>query len=255
MTITLAAVYAPVGIQGGLTGALFREFAFTLAGAVIVSGVVALTLSPMMGAKLLRAGTPSAALPAGSTAASTACATRYTRTLTGTLRYRPVVLVLWVIVALLMVPFYMFSQRELAPSRGPGRRVLDPSGVRELHASIRRSCSPSRSHDVYRSFPETASIFQLTFPTGGFGGMVTKPWSERTKTTEQLLMEIDGAAVADPGHSRDSADAAAAARRRRLSGGPRDRVGRPSRSSSASSRTSSCRRRSRAACSSLPTPI
>ena len=54
MTITLAAVYAPVGIQGGLTGALFREFAFTLAGAVIVSGVVALTLSPMMGAKLLR---------------------------------------------------------------------------------------------------------------------------------------------------------------------------------------------------------
>src|SRR5688572_2132722 len=56
MTITLAAVYAPVGIQGGLTGALFREFAFTLAGAVIVSGVVALTLSPMMGAKLLRAG-------------------------------------------------------------------------------------------------------------------------------------------------------------------------------------------------------
>ena len=56
MTITLAAVYAPIGIQGGLTGALFREFAFTLAGAVIVSGVVALTLSPMMGAKLLRAG-------------------------------------------------------------------------------------------------------------------------------------------------------------------------------------------------------
>ena len=62
MTITLAAVYAPVGIQGGLTGALFREFAFTLAGAVIVSGVVALTLSPMMGAKLLRSGTQRARL-------------------------------------------------------------------------------------------------------------------------------------------------------------------------------------------------
>ncbi len=56
MTITLAAVYAPIGIQGGLTGALFREFAFTLAGAVMVSGIVALTLSPMMGSKLLRAG-------------------------------------------------------------------------------------------------------------------------------------------------------------------------------------------------------
>ena len=56
MTITLAAVYTPIGIQGGLTGALFREFAFTLAGAVIVSGVVALTLSPMMSSKLLREG-------------------------------------------------------------------------------------------------------------------------------------------------------------------------------------------------------
>ena len=56
MTITLAAVYAPIGFQGGLTGALFREFAFTLAGAVIISGVVALTLSPMMGSKLLRSG-------------------------------------------------------------------------------------------------------------------------------------------------------------------------------------------------------
>src|SRR5438045_5447545 len=56
MTITLAAVYAPIGIQGGLTGALFKEFAFTLAGAVTISGVVALTLSPMMGSKLLRAG-------------------------------------------------------------------------------------------------------------------------------------------------------------------------------------------------------
>ena len=69
MTITLAAVYAPIGLQGGLTGALFREFAFTLAGAVIVSGIVALTLSPMMGSRLLRTGRqPSAVSPAGSTA-------------------------------------------------------------------------------------------------------------------------------------------------------------------------------------------
>jgi len=56
MTITLAAVYTPIGIQGGLTGSLFREFAFTLAGAVIISGIVALTLSPMMGSRFLRAG-------------------------------------------------------------------------------------------------------------------------------------------------------------------------------------------------------
>ena len=70
MTITLAAVYAPIGIQGGLTGALFREFAFTLAGAVIVSGIVALTLSPMMGSKLLRAGDTERGFAGGSIAAS-----------------------------------------------------------------------------------------------------------------------------------------------------------------------------------------
>jgi len=75
MTITLAAVYAPVGIQGGLTGALFREFAFTLAGAVIISGIVALTLTPMMGSKLLRAGDTERGLRAGSIAASRTCVT------------------------------------------------------------------------------------------------------------------------------------------------------------------------------------
>src|SRR5262245_52946813 len=115
MTITLAAVYAPVGIQGGLTGALFREFAFTLAGAVIVSGVVALTLSPMMGSKLLRSGGSERGFAGWINRRFESIRRGYSRTLTATLNYRPVVLVLWVIVALLMVPFYMFSQRELAP--------------------------------------------------------------------------------------------------------------------------------------------
>ena len=121
MTITLAAVYAPIGIQGGLTGALFREFAFTLAGAVIVSGIVALTLVADDGLEAAaRRATPNAALPAWSTAASRACASFYTRMLSGTLQYRPVVLTLWVIVAVLMIPFYMFSQRELAPAEDQG---------------------------------------------------------------------------------------------------------------------------------------
>jgi multidrug efflux pump len=99
MTITLAAVYTPVGIQGGLTGALFREFAFTLAGAVIVSGVVALTLSPMMGAKLLRAGDNERGYAGWVNRRFESVRSAYSRTLAGTLRYRPVVLVLWAIVA------------------------------------------------------------------------------------------------------------------------------------------------------------
>src|SRR3979490_2842359 len=120
MTITLAAVYAPVGIQGGLTGALFREFAFTLAGAVCVSGVVALTLSPMMGSKLLRAGDTERGFAGWINRRFESVRGFYTRTLAGTLRYRPVVLTLWALVAALTVPFYMFSQRELAPSEDQG---------------------------------------------------------------------------------------------------------------------------------------
>jgi len=120
MTITLAAVYAPIGIQGGLTGSLFREFAFTLAGAVIVSGVVALTLSPMMGAKLLRAGDTNRGFAGWINRRFESVRGFYTRTLTATLRYRPVVVTLWIMVALLTVPFYLFSQRELAPAEDQG---------------------------------------------------------------------------------------------------------------------------------------
>src|SRR5262249_25417357 len=120
MTITLAAVYAPIGIQGGLTGTLFREFAFTLAGAVIVSGVVALTLSPMMGANLLTPAVSERGFAAWINRRFESVRSGYARALTSTLRYRPVVLTLWVIVALLIVPFYMFSQRELAPAEDQG---------------------------------------------------------------------------------------------------------------------------------------
>jgi multidrug efflux pump len=198
MTITLAAVYAPVGIQGGLTGALFREFAFTLAGAVIVSGVVALTLSPMMGAKLLRSGDTERGFAGWINRRFESVRRAYTRTLSGTLAYRPVVLVLWALVAALMVPFYMFSQRELAPAEDQGVvfSILQASANSTIDQT---KLFAEQVHDVYRSFPETASVFQLTFPTGGFGGMVTKPWSERTRTTQQLLIESTGPLSQIPG--------------------------------------------------------
>jgi multidrug efflux pump len=198
MTITLAAVYAPIGIQGGLTGALFREFAFTLAGAVIVSGVVALTLSPMMGAKLLRAGDSGRGYAGWINRRFDGVRRVYMRSLGGTLRYRPVVVALWAIVAALTVPFYLFSQRELAPSEDQG--VVFSIIQAAPNSTIDQTTMFTKQvHDVYRSLPETASIFQLTFPSGGFGGLVTKPWSERTKTTEQLLMEVMGPLSQIPG--------------------------------------------------------
>ena len=198
MTITLAAVYAPVGIQGGLTGTLFREFAFTLAAAVIVSGVVALTLSPMMGSKLLRTGDTERGFSGWINRRFDRVRGRYTRALAGTLQYRPVVLVLWALVGLLIVPFYMFSQRELAPAEDQG--VVFGIVQASANSTVdQTTLFTQQIHDVYRSIPETASIFQITFPTGGFGGMVTKPWSERTKTAQQLLMETMGPLSKIPG--------------------------------------------------------
>src|SRR5690242_617430 len=120
MTITLAAVYAPVGIQGGLTGAVFREFAFTLAGTVVISGIVAVTLSPIMGSRLLREGATDRGFAGVVNRLFERVRAAYSRNLAGTLRFRPVVLTVWAIVALLIVPFYMFSQRELAPTEDQG---------------------------------------------------------------------------------------------------------------------------------------
>jgi len=188
MTLTLAAVYTPVAIQGGLTGSLFREFAFTLAGAVIVSGIVALTLSPMMGSRLLRAGDTERGFAGWINRRFDGVRDGYKGALARTLEYRPAVYVAWVVVVALIVPFYMFSMHELAPSEDQSvvfgiiqaapNSTLDQT---KLYAA--------QVEGVYRKFPEYKNTFQLAFPTTGFGGMVTKPWTERKKTAQQLQVE------------------------------------------------------------------
>jgi multidrug efflux pump len=92
-------------------------------------------------------------------------------------------------VVVLMVPFYLFSQKELAPSEDQGVVFSIVQGAANSTLDQTKLFA-AQVHDVYRSFPETDSIFQITFPTGGFGGMVTRPWSERTKSTDQLLLEV-----------------------------------------------------------------
>jgi multidrug efflux pump len=98
---------------------------------------------------------------------------------------------LWLIVAALMIPFYMFSQRELAPAEDQGVvfGVIQASPNSTIDQT---NLYTNEVYDVYRGFPESGSIFQITSPTGGFGGMVTKPWSERKKTAQQLLLESTG---------------------------------------------------------------
>jgi multidrug efflux pump len=198
MTITLAAVYAPVALQGGLTGALFREFALTLAGAVIVSGVVALTLSPMMGSRLLRAGDTDKGFSGVINRRFEAVRRLYTRALSWTLRDRPAVFALWAIVILLAVPLYLFSQKELAPIEDQGV-VFGYIQAAANSTLDQTKLFTAKVYEVYKSFPESDSIFQIISPTGGFGGMVTKPWSQRTKTAEQLMMESAGKLSNIPG--------------------------------------------------------
>lgn len=198
MTITLATVYTPIAIQGGLTGSLFREFAFTLAGAVIVSGVVALTLSPMMGSKLLRAKDTDAGFAGMINRHFEVLRERYSRVLTATLRYRPVVLVFWAIVVALIFPFYMFSQKELAPTEDQGFIF----GIIQAAANStidQTKLFATQVDDVYRSIPEAEGTFQVILPTGGFGGMVTKPWNERKKTIGEIQVEASTKSAAIPG--------------------------------------------------------
>ena len=198
MTITLAAVYTPVALQGGLTGSLFREFAFTLAGAVIISGFVALTLSPMMGSKLLRAGDTERGFAGWINERFDRLRDRYTGALARTLNYRPVVLTLWVLVVALIFPFYMFSQKELAP--GEDQSFIFGIIQAAANSTIEQTkIFASQIEKVYRSFPETESTFQVIFPTGGFSGMVAKPFNQRKRSTADLVVAASAGMAKIPG--------------------------------------------------------
>jgi multidrug efflux pump len=198
MTITLAAVYVPIGLQGGLTGALFKEFAFTLAGAVVMSGVVALTLSPMMASKLLRPSDAHSGLGGWINQRFDALRKAYQRTLSHSLRWRPVTLTMAAILMLLGVPFYLLSMKELAPKEDQGviLGILQAAPNATIDQTARYA---EKVKDVYFSLPETATSFQITEPFGGFSGLVTKPWSERKRSTEQMVGEVFGKSAGIPG--------------------------------------------------------
>lgn len=191
MTITLAAVYAPVGFQGGLTGALFREFAFTLAGAVFISGVVALTLSPMMSSRLLKAEHSQGALARGIDRVFTSIRGAYDRTLAKTLEVRPAVYAVWIVLTLLVAPMYMFAPGELAPSEDQGGVFT----ALELpaNASLEQTASYAAAVEKrFESIPEFDHSFQITFENLAFGGLILKPWEERSRTAMQIQGELSG---------------------------------------------------------------
>jgi multidrug efflux pump len=198
MTITLAAVYAPIGLQGGLTGSLFREFAFTLAGAVTISGIVALTLSPLMSAKLLKPGLEEHGL-AGRISRDFARLRRfYGRLLDGTLNARPAVYLIWIVISGLTVPMYIMSATELAPSEDQGVifGILDASADSTLDQT---SVYAAAANKVFLDTPEAQFTFQVTFPSSGFCGLVVSPWEQRERTVAEILPEVQAGLAAIPG--------------------------------------------------------
>ncbi|CAN5924642.1 efflux RND transporter permease subunit [soil metagenome] len=191
MTITLAAVYAPIGFQGGLTGSLFREFAFTLAGAVFISGVVALTLSPMMSSRLLRPHSEQSFLAKRIDRGFETIKRTYGRVLDLTLRSRGAVYTVWGVLSVLVVPMYMFSPAELAPNEDQGVVF----GALDVPANATLEQLTPYSEEVFRMWktePEFDHSFQITFPSGGFGGMIVKPWAERTRSIFPIQQEVFG---------------------------------------------------------------
>ena len=189
MTITLAAVYLPIGFQGGLTGALFREFAFTLAGAVMISGVVALTLSPMMSSRLIRRGDNEKGFAGHITRSFERLKDRYVKALDVTLANRPLVYLVWITLTVFALLFYMVSPSELAPKEDQGVMfgVISPPP----NASLEQvSYYADEAANVFAAVPEMRQSFQITQPSFGFGGMLVKPWSERDRTVFQIEPEV-----------------------------------------------------------------
>jgi multidrug efflux pump len=195
MTITLSAVYAPIAFQGGLTGALFREFAMTLAGAVAVSGFVALTLSPMMSAYLLKDHDhEEAGLSGRINRIFDRVRDRYERIIGASLGWVPVTITGAVLLTLLLVPFFMFAQRELAPKEDQGVvfSILQPSPTSTIDQNVMFA---EQVQKMFTSIPEYENSFQLTGSTFGFSGVILKPWSERKRSSIEIQEALQGPAA------------------------------------------------------------
>src|SRR3989475_1083749 len=187
MTITLAAVYTPIALQGGLTGALFREFALTLAGAVFISGVVALVLSPMMSANLLRQERVDAGFSGWVNRTFDRFREWYGSHLDRTLQARPAVYAIWAGVSLITILMYMAiptaATKELAPKEDQGFMfgIMTAPANATIDDTIRYA---EATEKVFRDIPDTRFTFQVTQPSFGFSGMVLKPWGTRKTPTK-----------------------------------------------------------------------
>ena len=189
MTLTLAAVYAPISFIGGLTGALFSEFALTLAGAVLVSGVVALTLSPMMCSRVLTDTEHQGGFATWLDHRFEALKARYMGLLSHSLNNRGAV-VLFASVILASLPLlFALAQEELAPEEDTGGVYV--TGIAPRYANIEYiDYFLSQVVDIWREIPEFSHSWQVMFPSNNFGGITLKPWSERERSQQEVHAEF-----------------------------------------------------------------
>src|SRR6266480_3694932 len=201
MTITLAAVYTPIALQGGLTGALFREFALTLAGAVFISGVVALTLSPMMSAHLLRREHVDHGFSGLVNRTFDRFRDWYGSHLDRTLNARPAVYIFWAGISLLALLMFAaipkMATKELAPKEDQGVifGIITAPANATIDDTIRYADAAGK---VFQNIPDTRFTFQITSPSSGFGGMVLKPWGTRKVPTKNYLPVVQQKLAAIP---------------------------------------------------------
>jgi multidrug efflux pump len=198
MTITLATVYAPIGFQGGLTGSLFLEFAITLASAVVVSGIVALTLSPMMSSRLVHEHGKEGWLTRQVNRGFELVRRAYAWCLDTALQMRGVIVLAAILVTLWAYPLYLLSQKELAPVEDQGHISMFVTAAPD--ASLEAAERDSREIiQVLGSFPESEGVWSLTAPWGGFGGMKAVDWKQRKRSTGEMVGEVFGRVSQVPG--------------------------------------------------------
>src|SRR5712692_1941509 len=203
MTLTLAAVYTPIGFLGGVTGTLFREFAFTLAGAVIISGVVAVTLSPMMCSLFLTRGAAHSRFARLIDRGFSRLADMYERRLRRSLDYRPVTALFALAVFAALVLMYLNTKAELAPEEDQG--VLFALTKAPQYANLDyANAYGAKLDEAFTSIPEADLRFIVNGrfgPNQGIAGVIMKPWGERGRSTQQIKPVMQGKVSAVEGMS------------------------------------------------------
>ena len=193
MTTTLVAVYAPIGFMQGLVGTLFTEFAFALAGAVLISGIVALTLSPMLSSKVLKDVGEPGPFERRVEGFFTGLASAYRRMLHNSLNYVPVTIVFGLLILASIYFMFITSQKELAPIEDQSVLLFQATAPQTATIDYSKAYTKQVAK-IFDSIPEYGQSFILIGrggdPSNVFGGFKMPPPSQRKRSQTQIQQEL-----------------------------------------------------------------